>query len=64
MGDGGIIPLYIFRLPLIIDTLKIDALIGFSDRLGTGINIIGRESILDNYTVCFDGKNKEVIWYD
>ncbi len=64
VGDGGMIPLYIFKLPLAIDMLKINALIGFSDRLGTGINIIGRESVLDNYTVCFDGKNKEVIWYE
>jgi len=64
VGDGGMIPLYLFKMRLIIDALKIDALIGFSDRLGTGINIIGRESVLDNYTVCFDGKNKEVVWYD
>ena len=63
VGDGGMIPVYIFELKLIIEKLEIFAKIGFSDRLGTGINIIGRESVLDNYVVCFDGKKKEVIWY-
>ncbi len=63
VGDGGIIPLYIFKLELIIEHLKTNAIIGFSDRLGTGINIIGRENILDNYVICFDGKNKKSIWH-
>ncbi|NOZ82834.1 MAG: hypothetical protein GXN98_03320 [Euryarchaeota archaeon] len=63
VGDGGMIPLYLFKLKLIIEQIKINALVGFSDRLGTGINIIGRRDILDNYVVCFDGKNREVIWH-
>ncbi|RLF48285.1 MAG: hypothetical protein DRN20_04865 [Thermoplasmata archaeon] len=63
VGDGGMIPLYLFELKLIIEQIHIDALIGFSDRLGTGINIIGREGVLDDYMVCFDGKNREVIWH-
>ncbi len=63
VGDGGMIPLYLFKLDVTIEQLKITAKIGFSDRLGTGINIIGREDILDKYVVCFDGKNGEIVWY-
>ena len=63
VGDGGIIPVYIHKLLVKIESLKIIGNIGFSDRLGTGINILGRETILDEYMVCFDGKNKEIIWH-
>ena len=35
VGDGGMIPLYLFSLKLIIEKIEISALIGFSDRLGT-----------------------------
>ena len=63
VGDGGMIPLYLFKLKILIERLELFAKIGFSDRLGTGISIIGREEILDNYMVCFDGKNREVVWH-
>lgn len=64
VGDGGIIPVYIHKLKIKIENLEITGNIGFSDRLGTGINILGREQILDDYMVCFDGKNREVIWHE
>lgn len=63
VGDGGIIPVYIHKVNIRIETLKITCDIGFSDRLGTGINILGRESLIDDYIICFDGKNKEVRWH-
>ncbi|MEW5936355.1 MAG: retropepsin-like aspartic protease [Candidatus Thermoplasmatota archaeon] len=63
VGDGGIIPVYLHKLMLRIEDLKIVGDIGFSDRLGTGVNILGREGILDEYMVCFDGQKKEVIWH-
>ena len=63
VGDGGMIPLYLFELKALIEGLEIIAKVGFSNRLGTGINILGRERILDDYLVCFDGRKKEVIWH-
>jgi len=63
IGDGGIIPVYLHDLSLRIDELKIKASIGFSSKLGTGINIIGRDGIIDEFMVCFNGRTKEVIWH-
>jgi len=63
VGDGGIIPVYLHELKIRIESLKITGEIGFSNRLGTGINILGREGILDKYMICFDGKNREIIWH-
>lgn len=63
VGDGGIIPVYLHELLIRIEELEITGKIGFSDRLGTGINILGREGLLDEYMICFDEKNKEVIWH-
>lgn len=63
VGDGGIIPVYLHKLVISIENLKITGEIGFSDRLGTGINILGREGVLDKYMVCFDGKNREIVWH-
>jgi hypothetical protein len=63
VGDGGIIPVYVHRVKVIIEHLEIRCGIGFSDRLGIGINIIGREELLDEYMVCFDGKRREIVWH-
>ncbi len=63
VGDGGIIPVYLHELTIRFEGMEIAGTIGFSDRLGTGVNILGRERVLDEYVICFDGKNREVIWY-
>jgi len=62
VGDGGIIPVYLHDLKIQIEDLEFKAKIGFSDRLGTGINLLGREKVLDEFMVCFDGINKEIRW--
>ncbi|UCF08233.1 MAG: hypothetical protein JSW28_00645 [Thermoplasmata archaeon] len=46
-----------------IEDLEIEGINGFSDRLGKGVNILGREKVLDEYMICFDGKKREVIWH-
>ena len=43
------IPVYLHSLKVKIEDLEFIGEIGFSDRLGTGINIIGREGILDSF---------------
>ncbi len=63
VGDGGIIPVYLHELTIRFEGVEIVGTIGFSDRLGTGVNILGRERVLDEYVICFDGKNREVIWH-
>lgn len=63
VGDGGILPVFTHSVSIRIEELKINGIIGFSDRLGTGINILGRKDILDNFTVCFDGEKKEIVWH-
>jgi predicted aspartyl protease len=62
VGDGGIIPVYLHDIKVQIEKLEFIAKIGFSNRLGTGINILGRETVLDEFVVCFDGKKKEIRW--
>ena len=64
VGDGGIIPVYIHNVVIRIETLEFPAAIGFSERLGIGVPILGREGVLDNYLVCFDGRNRELIWHE
>jgi hypothetical protein len=63
VGDGGMIPVYLHELKLKIEARVFIGEIGFSDRLGTGINIIGRDGFLDNFNVCFDGPKKQIIWH-
>jgi len=63
VGDGGIIPVFLHELTIKIEDIEIKGIIGFSDRLGTGVNILGREKVLDEYMICFDGKKREVIWH-
>ena len=63
VGDGGIIPVHLHELVINIENLKIPGKVGFSDRLGTGINILGREDVMDKFTICFDGVNSEIVWH-
>jgi predicted aspartyl protease len=43
VGDGGIIPVYTYQLKIRIGDMEAVSKIGFSDRLGIGIPILGRE---------------------
>ena len=63
VGDGTLIPVYMHDLELHLENIHIMARIGFSERLGTGINILGRDTILDEYLVCFDGVNRRILWH-
>ncbi|MBI4999908.1 MAG: aspartyl protease family protein [Euryarchaeota archaeon] len=64
LGDGDKMPVYVHRVGLRIETLEVRCDIVFSKRLGSGINILGRQGLLDKYKVTFDGKRKEIVWYD
>ena len=60
VGDGSFIPAYFHDLSVQIDTYKIVAPIGFSERLGVGFNILGRTGIFDQFQVCFNDHARKV----
>jgi len=56
VGDGGHIPVYLFKLPLKIEDVTIEATIGFSPRLGVGFNLLGRKDVFERFKICFDDR--------
>lgn len=58
VGDGGSIPVYLHDLKVKIGTHEFGSIIGFSDRLGVDLNIIGRKNLFEEFVVCFDDKNE------
>jgi hypothetical protein len=58
VGDGGSIPVYLHTLPVRVGSHEFEAMIGFSDRLGVDLNIIGRTSFFEEFIVCFDDRKK------
>ena len=63
VGDGGTIVIYLHDLKIKIGKLEIIGKIGFSDRIGLGIDILGMEGMMNEYLICLDGKNKELVWH-
>ncbi|MBI4523167.1 MAG: hypothetical protein HY695_05060 [Deltaproteobacteria bacterium] len=60
VGDGGLIPVYVHRLPLQIGPIVFKASIGFSPRLGVGFNLLGRQDIFNRFDVTFRDAKKQV----
>jgi len=54
VGDGGMIPAYLHELDIQLGTQRFKALIGFSEKLGIGFNLLGRISLFTRFKVCFD----------
>jgi len=54
VGDGGFIPIYLHKLDIQLGHRGFRATIGFSEKLGTGFNILGRSDIFDKFVICFD----------
>ncbi len=63
IGDGGSIPVYLHEVGVGVDDLSFQGTVGFSSKLGTGINILGRVTVMDRFMICFDGRNRKVIWH-
>lgn len=63
VGDGSFIPIYLHNLTLQIGKYKINAPIGFSERLGVGFNLLGRTGIFNQFQVCFNDKGKKIIFH-
>lgn len=60
VGDGGFIPVYLHRVGMKIENFELQALVGFSDKLGVGFNLLGRKDVFETFKVCFDDLNKVV----
>jgi len=54
VGDGSFVEVFVFNLKVMFAGKEFTAKIGFSRDLGIGFNIIGRETIFDEFKICFD----------
>ncbi len=60
VGDGGLIPVYLHQLPVRFANVKFNALLGFSESLGVGFNLLGRVSFFEKFKICFNDKEKVI----
>lgn len=58
VGDGGLLEVYIHKLPVDLGGTRFPAEIGFSPQLGVGFNLLGRRSFFDRFQICFDDKHR------
>lgn len=56
VGDGGSIPAYLHEVDIQLGKERMSGIIGFSEKLGIGFNLLGRISLFDQFKVCFDEK--------
>jgi predicted aspartyl protease len=59
-GDGGSILIYLHEIEIEIGECTLNAVVGFSDRLGIGFNILGRKDVFERLIFCFDDKKREL----
>jgi len=62
VGDGGFIPVYLHDLQIQIGRYRLQASLGFSDKLGVRFNLLGRTSIFSYFKVCFDERDFKVTF--
>ncbi len=60
VGDGGLIPVYLHRLLVRFANVEFNAVIGFSESLGVGFNLLGRVDFFERFRVCFNDKEKVI----
>jgi predicted aspartyl protease len=53
VGDGSLIPVHLHKLEMQIGPTRFKATVGFSDRLGVGFHLLGRQDVFPNFTICF-----------
>lgn len=59
-GNGGSILIYLHEIGIEIGGCEFNAMVGFSDRLGIGFNILGRKDVFERLIFCFDDKEREL----
>ncbi|MEE9118408.1 MAG: hypothetical protein V3U02_07430 [Calditrichia bacterium] len=58
VGDGAQIPVYSHDMKVRFIDKEFTAKIGFSNELGIGFDILGREGFFDRFVVCFDDRER------
>jgi len=62
VGDGNTIPVYFHTLPVTIGDISFNAVIGFSQKLGVGFNLLGRRSVFEKFVIVFDDIKKQITF--
>jgi hypothetical protein len=62
VGDGSQIPVYLHRLNVQIGPTRFRATVGFSDKLGLGFHLLGRQDVFERFRICFHEKRKVVTF--
>ena len=62
VGDGNTIPVYFHTLPIMIGNISLNAVIGFSQKLGVGFNLLGRRSVFEKFVIVFDDVKKQITF--
>ena len=62
VGDGSLIPVYLHRLPVRIGSKDFRAAIGFSPRLGTGFNLLGRRDFFTHFDITFSDATRTIFF--
>lgn len=60
VGDGSHIPVYLHRLGMQIGPARFKATVGFSDKLGVGFHLLGRQDVFERFRICFHERGKVV----
>lgn len=53
VGDGSHIPVYLHKLGMQIGPTRFTATVGFSDKLGVGFHLLGRQDVFPHFRICF-----------
>jgi hypothetical protein len=56
VGDGIQIPVYSHNINVRFNEKEFITKIGFSNKLGIGFDILGREGFFDRFIICFDDR--------
>ena len=62
VGDGSLIPVYLHKLKVQIGSARFKATVGFSDKLGVGFHLLGRQDVFERFKICFHEKRKVVTF--
>ena len=60
--DGKAIPVFVHRLTVQVGPERFPANIGFSDKLGVGFNLLGREDFFSHFDVTFSDTNERMTF--
>ena len=63
VGDGSFIPVYLHELEVQVGSERFTAKVGFSEKLGVGFNLLGREGIFERFKICFQ-ESQRILTFD